>query len=121
MRREEIRTTPCRTCGEPIAFAVGNKGGFIPCEPGSLAEHVHEGGRIIFEPRLGHRKHACNAPTVSPSNAQPPTKRPETITPATWLDGLPGRSRHEDLRRALTHARDAIVAALAELGPEDER
>ena len=118
-----LRTTPCRTCTAPIAFAVGHKGSFVPCEPPSLEEHVcDERGRVVFEPRLGHRRHEC--PPRAPAQTSAAAPRPAEIAPdgrldaANWLDGLPGCGAREDLRRALEHARDAIAAALRALNEE---
>jgi hypothetical protein len=113
-----VRTTPCRDCGAPIAFGVGNKGGFVPCEPGSLAEHVCDGkGRIVFEPRLGHRRHECaprkSATTpVATSGSAAPTPTEGKLDAADWLDGLPGGTPLDDLRRSLEHARFQIGETL---------
>ena len=117
-----LRVSPCRSCGEPIAFGRGRQGGWVPSDPESVAERVEaESGGFHFEPKLGHRRHECNPaaaakPLRAPSmGGEPGQTGGAPLDAANWLDALPGGARHEDLRRALEHARNAIDLALGAL------
>lgn len=91
-----VRTVPCRTCGEAIAFAAGGKG-WVPCEPASLENHVEGAdGRPIFDRLLGHRRHECSGR-------------------ATLSAGADALADLHAARDALEEASRALASALARL------